>query len=133
MQHEKRKGCEIMSDKRIVVYYKYNSTTNELCFDDDDERGYNKTTSSNKVEIKTFNHKDIQKAFDEEDGDGDECGSWSRNIIMITDEKNKMLWYPQSTWSKLLRRYESVDVQKVGKIYDDIIKQLKERIKQGVF
>jgi len=121
------------SNKKIIVYYKFNSTSIELCFDDDEERGCPKTTGSNTVEIKHFPHEDIQKAFDYEDGDGDDCGSWSRNIIMIVDEKNNMLWYPQSVWNKLKTRYQKAENSELSKMYDEMLEHMKCNVKAGVF
>lgn len=125
--------AEEKSDKHIVAYYQYHQTSIELCFDDEEERGYPKTSGSSTIEIKNFKHEEIQKAFDEEDGDGDDCGSWSRNIIMITDTTNKLLWYPQSLLNKLQRRYPKASPQNLSKMYDEMLEQKIAHIKAGVF
>lgn len=118
--------------KKIIVYYKFNSTTRETYYDND-EMPCEKTSGSNKVEIEHFEHQDINKAFDKEDGDGDDCGSWSRNIIMVTDEKNNLLWYPQSVWNKLKNRYQKAENKELSKMYDEMLERAKDMIKNGVF
>ena len=78
---------------KIKVYFLYNSTKVDYNDYDEDIDDYRPTTTHTKsIEVQEIESKNIERAFSLEDGDGDECGSYSNNIFLITDEKGSVLW-----------------------------------------
>ena len=81
--------------KKLTVYFKYTQHTNHSEPDEENEQlDHCWTTTSSKLEKKQYAIETIQDAFEQEDGDGDETGSWENQIILITDNKGNILFDP---------------------------------------
>jgi hypothetical protein len=83
--------------KKLIVCTKTDShTAGEIKEFDDAEHGecYQEAgTSKSKIEVLTIAIKDAAGLFkDLEDGDGDECGSWGRRILLITTLDGEVLY-----------------------------------------
>jgi hypothetical protein len=63
------------------------------------------TNISSHLEIEEFTPNQFNLILAKQDGDGDDCGSWDRNLIMITNDKDEILynddWFAFNTSSKL--------------------------------
>lgn len=82
---------------KIKVYYEYRTSNNDSHYiEDNPEADYPNevlipSSFSTSLEVKEFDFIDIEKAFDEEDGDYD----FSNTITYITNEENKIIFNPK--------------------------------------
>ena len=82
---------------KLNVYFRITQEKNHIEADEEnDNLDHCWTTVRKELEMKQFSTDNIQKAFDEEDGDGDETGSWSKGILLITNEKGTILYDPST-------------------------------------
>lgn len=125
------------NSKQIKVYFVEDSTTIQE-HSDDEERPYYTESSNSRLVIKTMSHKNVQDAFDSEDGDGDECGSWSISVLMITNDKGRILLDTNRIHSKMVNVYDDVKDKRerarlINQNYKGSLEQKIELIKKGWF
>lgn len=120
-------------NKKIIVHYKECSTKVTEGSDDYENPTYS-TSGKNTITKEIFSHKDIDKAFEKEDGDGDETGSWSKSIFLITDESGTILLDVDErilNYTKDLNN--GADLEALNENYKTTLESAKERIKWGNF
>lgn len=84
--------------------------------------------SKESLKMELYDDVDIYKAFEKEDGDGDETGSWSNSVYLITDYKGNVLYksfeeqkmYGSTNSWEMQYRFQHLDKE-------GIIKKLNER------
>lgn len=121
--------------KQVKVYFKENLTTNEVEYDDEDRPSYY-SVSKNFLKSEMFDHANIEQAFAKEDGDGDDSGSWSRQIKLITFpevKQQELILYDPSSISADLHRSHPGNWKVINQQFDDIKDRIIGRIKHGAF
>ena len=98
-------GQEDPMSKVVLVYFKV-SQTKIIEESDNEERPYWRHESSSKIETKAFPSDKIEDAFNEQDGDGDDSGSWSKDIFLITKQDGTILYNPYGKHAKLCQTTE---------------------------
>lgn len=68
---------------------------------DDEERPLGCRSSTTKLNMECYFNYKVREAFNSQGADGDDTGSWSRNILIITDEKDNVLWNPKEELGKI--------------------------------
>ena len=90
-QFERDETFSSLFVKPIRVFYEV-STTEITTGYDDNERPYAITKTENVLDVHIISHSDIYNAFSNEGGDGDDCGSFSKTIILVIDSSGKILY-----------------------------------------
>jgi len=110
-----------MNEKKIIVYYRERVCTNSVQYDEDEtgrEIAFNNSTQTKTLIKKEFLYSDIKKAFEEENGDGDDSGSYDINIMFITNEKDIIIFEPDRLYNQICNDYKNLNNMKKSKIFD---------------
>jgi hypothetical protein len=81
-------------DTYKVIYQRIVQTIKSEYDDDENLRTINEVNRT--LEFEDFEETKMKDAFAKEDGDGDDCGSWSLQIAFITTKDNQVI-YDRST------------------------------------
>ena len=111
-----------MNEKKIIVYYRERVCINGVQYEEDEngrENCFDNSTQTKTLIKKEFAYKDIKKAFEGENGDGDESGSFDINIIFITNENGLILFEPDRLYRQLHNRYKDLKGNEINKIYEN--------------
>lgn len=121
-----------------TVIWEYNTTTRT---EHDDENGYFVDEKhSRKIEISTIPEADMYLQFADEDGDGDETGSWSRSILYILSSNGKVLYdsnkesdnrfcEPHDVYYRWFKSRSNQDAQTLCEVHESNL-EVKKKLRQ---
>lgn len=121
-----------------TIVWEYNTTTRT---EHDDEDGYRvDERHSRKIEISTVPEVDMYRQFEDEDGDGDETGSWSRSILYIIGSKGTVLYdsqkeadnrfcEPHDAYYRWFKSRSNEDAQRLCEVHESNL-EVKRKLRQ---